>query len=108
MAIREIPEGSVEIQTGLYLYSETDVIGGNEYTFRELFSAEGYCFWQVNNTLNYDSEGNLKSENERIYAQYIALSIGYTTVEQINADFISVPVQEGFEIVSIGSSTETA
>lgn len=106
MAVREIPEGSVEIQTGLFLYTYSRVIAGTEYTFRQLFSAEGYCFWEVNQPENYDEEGNLRPENERVYAQYASLSRHYTTVEMINADFISVPVQEGFNIVSVGTDVE--
>ncbi len=107
MAIREIPEGSIEIQTGLFLYAYDKTIGGVDYTFRQLFSSEGYCFWNVNQAENYDENGNLKPENERVYAQWASLSINYTTTEQINADFISVPVQAGFEIVSVPSNTET-
>lgn len=110
--VREIPEGAVEIQTGLYLYEYVDTVFGNTYTFRELYSAEGYCFWEVNQPENYvDGEvgGELLPLEERIFAQYAGLSIYYTTVEQINADFISVPVQEGYEIVSVGGgNTETA
>lgn len=108
MALMEIPEGSIEIQTGLYLYTYTRTIAGTGYTFRQLYSSEGYCFWEVNNPENYDEEGNLKPENERVYVQFAALAISYTTVEQINADFISVPIQEGFEIVSVPTDTETA
>lgn len=95
---RVIPEGSVEIQTGLYVYDEQKTIGGTTYTFRKLYSAENYCFWQVSDPENYDEEGNLKPANERVYAQYAALAISQSswTYDQLNAEFISVPVEESF------------
>lgn len=108
MALREIPEGSIEIQTGLYLYEYTRTVAGTEYTFRQLFSSEGYCFWNATVPENYDEEGNLRPENERLYAQWAAIANSYTTIELINEDFHSVPVQEGFEIVSVPTDTETA
>lgn len=109
--VREIPEGSIEIQTGLWLYEYTRVIGNTTYTFRKLYSAEGYCFWEVKQPENYvdgDINGELLPLEQRVFAQYAALAISYTTIEQINADFISVPVEEGYEIVSAGSNHETA
>lgn len=108
--MREIPEGSVEIQTGLWLYEYETTILGNIYTLRQLYSSEGYCFWQVSDAENYDDEGNLRPENERLYMQFSGLSRSMSswTLEQLNAEFISVPVQEGFEIVSVGQQTETA
>lgn len=95
-----IPVGSVEIQTGLYLYQHNQVIGGKEYTFRKLYSADGYCFYDVDQPENYDEDGNLVAENERVYAQYAALGIGAAnwTNEQINAKYISVPVKSGYQL----------
>lgn len=70
----KIPEGSVEIQTGLWLYSYKKTISGTEYTFRQLFSSEGYYFYD--NTL---------PEEERIYYQWMSLAMvddvtGYTSI----------------------------
>jgi hypothetical protein len=101
----DIPEGSVEVQTGLYLYTYTKVIAGRTYTFRELYSAQGYCFWQVSQAENYDEEGNLLPENQRIYATYSTCVL--TTAEEINAEYISVPYVEGYEGVSVGDNTVT-
>lgn len=98
---RTIPEDSVQIQEGLYLYVYTKTILGNTYTFRELYSAEGYCFYQLSQSENYDEEGNLKPANQLQYFQY--MSCAMTTVEEINADIVSVPIQDGFFI--LGSST---
>lgn len=106
---RIIPEGSVEIQTGLYLYEYESVIG----TMRKLYSSEGYCFYDIDDE-HYDEEGNLIPPEEvlpeqRTYAQYASLPIQMTnwTIEQLNAKFISVPVDPSYEIVSVGQQTET-
>ena len=99
MAIREIPAGCVEIQTGLYLYVYNKTIAGREYVFGELYSAENYCFYWLSNPENYDEEGNLKPANERIYAQWTG-TFRNPDVDALNAEYISVPVEEGYEIVS--------
>lgn len=92
---REIPSGAVEIQTGLWLYSYNKIILGNEYTMRELYSSEGYCF--------YD---NTWAEEERIYWQYMSLS----PTEDIN-NFTSIPISElpeGAEIAGNPNKPEIA
>lgn len=103
---REIPEGSIEIQTGLYLHEYNKVIAGTTYLKRDLYSAEGYCFYDVEQAENYDLDGNLLPPEDRMYAQFAMLGIGMSswTYDQLNAKYISVPVQEGYEIVSVGNS----
>ena len=98
MSIRPIPEGSIEIQTGLWLYTHEFTIGSTVYVAGELYSAEGYCFYDLSISENYDEEGNLKPAEERLYAQY-ATCPG-DDLEWINANIVSVPVQPGYEIVS--------
>ena len=93
---REIPEGSVEIQTGLWLHQYDRVIGGTTYTFRYLYSSEGYCFYE-----------NHLTEEERIYMQWCSVSQLLNTVELINDWFTSVPIEEGMEIVSVGNQAQT-
>lgn len=107
---REIPAGAVEIQTGLYLHEYDLIIGGRTYIKRDLYSSENYCFYDVEQPENYDEEGNLLPEAQRVYAQFSSLGIGASswTYEQINARYISVPVKDGFEIVSVGNNSETA
>ena len=107
MTTRYIPESAILIQTGLYLNETPVTINGTAYIYRELYSAEGYCFYNKNDEI-YDDEGSLLAEEDitpemREYAQYASLSGAYTTIEQINAVYVSVPVQEGFEIVSVGN-----
>lgn len=92
---REIPSGAVEIQTGLWLYSYNKTIGGTEYTFRDLYSSEGYCF--------YD---NTWAEEERIYWQYMSLGL----LTDVN-DFTSIPISElpeGSEIANNPNKPEIA
>lgn len=103
MAYREIPEGSVEIQTGLWAELDTYTVNGSPRSHYRLYSAEGYCFYWLSNPENYDEEGNLKPPAERVYATYMSCSI-LDTLESINADVVSVPVEEGFEIVSTPSN----
>lgn len=105
--VREIPVGSTEIQVGLWLYEYHRIIGGTTYTFRQLFSADGYCFYNLEVPENYNEDGNLKPPSERLYAQWAAIAHSYDTVEKINANFISVPIEEGYEIVNISSPTQT-
>lgn len=96
---REIPEGSVQIQTGLYLYSYERTIGGTTYLFRQLYSSEGYCFYDT--ALDtYDEEGNL---NPRTYYTYASIN----QLADLST-FHSVPVEEDFEIAGGGSTPEIA
>lgn len=99
---RDIPTGAVEVQEGLYLLETPTMIGNTPFTFRELFSFEGYCFWEVNQPENYNEEGELLPLENRIFATYSTCA--YTTVEDINANFISVPYQEGYEAVSVSNN----
>lgn len=111
MAYWEIPEGSVEIQTGLWLHSYPLTVGGVEYTMRKLYSSEGYCFYDKTEEIyRQDEEGNYYLvpadevlPTERKYMQYA--SLGLTT--DIN-NFISVPVDPAYEIVNkpTGSVTQ--
>lgn len=85
---RLIPNGSKEIQTGLWLYSYNKTIGGNRYTFNELYSSEGYCF--------YD---NTWEEDARIYWQYMSIETGIPDT----SIYTSIPISElpdGAEIAS--------
>ena len=92
---RTIPDGAVEIKTGLWLYSYNRTIGGIEYTFKELYSSEGYCF--------YD---NTWAEEERIYWQYMHLG-------QLDSEnnYTSIPISElpeGSEIAGNPDKPEIA
>lgn len=102
--MREIPTNAVEVQTGLWAELLTVSFGNMTRTKYDLYSAAGYCFYDKTHPNNLDEDGNLKPENERMYAQY--QSTICTTIEQINARFVSVPVQDGYEIVSVGGGND--
>ena len=107
--MREIPEGAELLQTGLYVHRYERTLGGRVYIIGALYSSEGYCFYDLEQPENYDEEGNLVPPENRVYAQYLMLSIGGAsrTNEELNQIYISVPVQDGYEIVSVGQQTET-
>lgn len=109
-ALREIPEGAELLQTGLYVHRYERTILGQVYLTGALYSSEGYCFYDLEQAENYDEEGNLLPAEQRVYIQYqtLATSGASKTNEELNQIYISVPVQDGFEIVSVGQSTETA
>ena len=103
--MREIPSTAVQIQEGLY----QDLIVGRYTSYSELYSSEGYCFYDKNDRY-YDEEGNLIPDEEvpatmRIYMQNC--STPETTAEELNARFVSVPVDPTYEIVSVSRPTET-
>lgn len=104
MAVRPIPEGSVEIQTGLWACVNSFTMNGVVYSFYDLYSSEGYCFWNTMVPENYDEEGNLLPLEQRLFAQYASTS--FSSIDEINEVFFSVPVQPGYEIVSVGKDEE--
>lgn len=95
---RPIPEGTVEIQTGLWVELHTFTVGDRIYSRYNIYSAEGYCFYQLSQPENYDEEGNLKPENERVYATYMSCAIN-STLDVIKEDCVSVIIKEDYEIV---------
>lgn len=100
MNYREIPEGSIEVQTGLWLYTYTKTVAGNLRTYGQVYAAEGYCFYNLTVAENFDEEGNLVPAEDRVYAIYSSAGLN-PTVESVNAIFVSVPYQEGYEVVSV-------
>lgn len=94
--IRPIPEGSVEIQVGLWAYLHTFTVGGVAHSYYKLYSAEGYCFYDLDQPENYDEDNNLVPPTERVYAQFCTCVYPF---EEINQHYVSVPVEEGYEIV---------
>lgn len=100
---RPIPEESVELKEGLWAYLYSYTVGGRPRQRYILYSEEGWCFYQLSQPENYDEEGNLKPANERVYATYMECSI-LDTLESLNADCVSVPAEDGYEIVSVGGA----
>ena len=108
--MREIPSTAVQIQEGLW----QDSITNSFTTYSRLYSSEGYCFYDKTEiVMRFDENGNLYEvpesdilPNERTYAQYC--STPETTAEELNARFVSVPVDPSYEIVSVSNPTEKA
>lgn len=98
MDYKEIPEGSVEIQKGLWWHIYKKTILGKVRNFGDLYSSNGYCFYEISQPENYDENENLKPENERIYAVYCSLAVDIDE-EEINANIVSVPYKEGYTVV---------
>jgi hypothetical protein len=92
MAYRPIPEGAIEAQTGLW--AKFTPLG--TITRCNIYAADGYCFYNLQQAENFDEEGNLLPENERTYALYAIAP--FSTVEQVNAIFVSVPYEEGYNV----------
>ena len=101
ISYREIPEGSIEAQPGLWAYLKQYTVGGQPRARYILYASQGYVFYNVKQPENYDEEGNLLPVEDRVYATY-ASSV-CTTIEDVNANFISVPYEEGYEVVSVGT-----
>jgi hypothetical protein len=89
---RQIPNGAVEIQRGLWLNQVTVTVLGQTRIRYELYSSEGYCF--------YD---NTWAEEDRIYWQYI--SLGFTDDSE---NYTSILIEEGMEIAGKPSKPEIA
>lgn len=99
----------VEGQPGLYLesYEDTNIFTGVPILRRILHSADGYCFYDLADEY-YDAMGDIIPEENvtpemRIYYQYMALAPS----KDIN-DLVSVPIQDGYEIVGTTNPPVTA
>ena len=87
--IREIPNGSIKIQEGLYMHMYDITVNGQTYTMRKLYSEVGYCFYDTESD-EYDEEGNLLP---RMHYQFMSLGIG----KSLNTIF-SIPCTGDCEI----------
>ena len=105
MTPRTIPEGAFLFKEGLYILETTVTFGSMTRIKWELYSADGWCFYDLQQAENYDEEGNLLPPAERVYAQYMIMT---KNEDRVTNDIISVPVEDGYEIVSVTPGTETA
>ena len=84
----------IEIQTGLMLETTAKVINGKNLVFRKLHSKDGYCFYSKTEKEELD---NWNSEEEKPNLKYMRFaSLG---ISDDISNYVSVPVQENFEIV---------
>lgn len=103
--VREIPEGAFLYKEGLYIFEKQMNVGSLSWTVWELYSADGWCFYDLEQPENYDEEGNLLPAEQRVYAQYRTMRKNEAYVTN---NIISVPVQDGYEIVSVGGNNNEA
>ena len=92
-----IPEGSIEIQSGLFAILVPLIFNGIDRSHYNIHSSDGYCFYNVNQPENYDEDGNLKPENQRVYLRVCYTA--YRNIDDLNANFVSVPIKDEYEIV---------
>lgn len=96
--IKTIPSTAILVQEGLYLNTTPFKVGSAVYTRRELYSKEGYCFY--NKTVEvYDEKGDvIPSEqvknSQRTHMQYACLGLA----DDVD-NYVSVPCDGDCEIV---------
>lgn len=83
------------IKEGLYLNAYNVTFGTLTYTVWELSSANGYCFYDLDQSENYDEEGNLLAENDLVYATYIKMRADEARLTRL----IVVPIKAEYNIV---------
>lgn len=91
---RTIPEGAFLYKVGLYIVETNIVVVGRPIVKWELYSAEGWCFYDLAQPENYDEEGNLVPAEQRVYAQYMIMT---KNEERVTNEIICVPVEEGYD-----------
>ena len=87
-----------EIQKGLYLKAVRHTANGKNYDHAILTSADGYCFYYTKDEY-FDEEGNLITDVKPIQRAYMTKNIvPLESIEELNKQFISVPIQNGFDV----------
>lgn len=69
---KQIPNGSMKLQEGLYLHAYDITINNITYTMRKLYAQEGYCFYDTDLDV-YDEE--TKELLPRTHYQFMSLGI---------------------------------
>lgn len=101
---RVIPEGAFLYKEGLYIHEYERTLGSVTRTIWNLYSAEGWCFYDLQQPENYVDGiigGELLPPENRIYATYMIMS---KDEQYVTDNIISVPIEEGYEIVSVGGN----
>ena len=66
--MKTIPKNAEKIQPGLYAAINSFKVRDTTHVFYDLYSEEGYCFYEINQPENYDENGNLLPLEQRVYA----------------------------------------
>lgn len=99
---RIIPEEAFLVKVGLYVYERSFLFGGKEHVAWDLYSADGWCFYDLQQAENYvDGKigGELVPEDKRVYSRYAIMPKDSAYVSK---NIVSVPIPEITE-----TSTET-
>ena len=96
MQLKSIPIGGAEIQPGLWAAVNVFTMNGVEYSFYDIYSSEGYHFWEVQQPENYNEDGELLPLNQRAFSEYARTA--YRTIDELNANFKSVKFEDDNEV----------
>lgn len=94
---RNIPINAIRIKDGLLVVETNLTIANRLITKWELYAEDGWCFYDLTIPENYDEEGNLRAETERVYYRYTVMR---KDEQYVTDNIIAVPIQDGFEIVN--------
>lgn len=70
---RAIPKGAFLYKEGLYILETNLLLAGRPVIKWELYSAEGWHFYDLQTPENYDEEGNLLPAEQRVYHSYMIM-----------------------------------
>ena len=101
---RIIPEEASLVKEGLYVHEHSFTIGEQSFTAWDLYSAEGWCFYDLQQAENYVDGvigGELIPEDKRAYSRFAIMPKDEAYVMN---NIISIPIPE----VSESDEKETA
>lgn len=91
---RVIPEGAFLVKEGLYVHERSFLFDGKERFAWDLYSAEGWCFYDLQQAENYVGGkigGELVPEDKRVYSRYAIMPKDSAYVAK---NIVSVPIPE--------------
>ena len=94
---RVIPEGAFLYKDGLYIYEKNMNVGSLSWTVWELYSTDGWCFYDLQQPENYDEEGNLLPATRLYYSQFMTMR---KNEDYVTNNIIPVPIQDGYIVNS--------
>ena len=88
-----------EIQRGLYLEIKPYFVKGKTYYTSVLTAGDGYCFYDKYEQI-FDENSRIVSITNKYQRPYMRKDLSETTdISKLNDRYVSVPIEEGFEIV---------
>lgn len=85
---RAIPKGAFLYKEGLYILETNLLLAGRPVIKWELYSAEGWHFYDLQVLENYDEEGNLVPAEQRLYHTYMIMQ---RDADYVSKNIISIP-----------------